>query len=162
VVGPLHWRAPRRGVDAYVAPFKGSTADVQFDAIPGGADVRVDGQYLGATPTQGELSRNQSQTVVVSKEGYVDQYVQVKRHPDTPWWFWDIGTCVIPVTLCIPLLVDAISGGWMSLDDNIRVKLDPKPGTPPAPGPSAAAVLAPPPTVIVPAAPPPPPGRVGL
>jgi hypothetical protein len=134
------------------AVFKGSTAEVQFDAVPAGADVRVDGQYLGATPTQGELSRNQAQNVVVSKEGYVDQYVQVRRHPDTPWWFWDIGTCVIPVTLCIPLLVDAISGGWMSLDDNIRVKLDRKPGMPP---PSPVTAAAPPPTVIVPANPPP-------
>lgn len=107
------------------AVFKGSKQTVRFHSVPGQADVRVDNQYVGATPVDGEIDRNQSANIKVSKEGFTDQYVQIKRHPDTPWWFWDIGTCVVPVTLCIPLLVDAISGAWFSLDDDFRVKLDP-------------------------------------
>lgn len=116
--------------------FKGSKQEVRFTGIPDGADVRIDGQWAGAMPTKAELSRNHAQNVQVSKEGFKDQYVSVKRSPDTAWWFWDIATCVIPVTLCIPVLTDAISGAWMSLDDEVRVKLDPLPVvTRPAPPP---------------------------
>lgn len=119
------------------AVFKGSKQDVKFVAVPEGADVRVDNRYVGSTPVSGEMDRNQSTNIVVSKDGFKEQYVQLRRHPDTPWWFWDIGTCVIPVTLCIPVLVDAISGAWFSLDEEVRVKLDPLPmkPTPAAPPP---------------------------
>ena len=128
--------------------FKGSKQEVEFVGVPEGVDIRVDGQYVGSTPTKARLSRNHAQNIQVTKDGYKEQYVQVKRSPDTPWWFWDIATCVIPVTLCIPVLTDAISGAWMSLDDEVRVKLDPLP-TPsstatvritPAPPPSATAI----------------------
>lgn len=113
--------------------FKGSKQEVEFVGIPDGSDVRVDGQYVGSTPTKARLSRNGAQNVQVSKDGFKDQYVSVKRGPDTAWWFWDIATCVVPVTLCIPLLTDAVSGAWMSLDDEVRVKLDPLPAPPPRP-----------------------------
>ncbi len=126
--------------------FKGSKQEVEFISVPGEADVRLDARYLGATPTKAEIDRNASQNILVTKEGYADQHARVQRHPDTAWWFWDIGTCVVPVTLCIPLLVDAISGAWFSLDDDVRVKLDALPqsklpvqvGTRPAPAPSYA------------------------
>jgi hypothetical protein len=125
------------------AVFKGSTQDVRFDALPPGADVRVDGQYVGAAPAQAELRRADSVTVTVSKPGYADQSIRVQHHPDAPWFVWDIATCVVPVLLCIPVLVDAISGSWYSLEDEYRVKLDP-----------AAPAAAPAPTVIVPLPPP--------
>lgn len=125
--------------------FKGSKQDVKFTGIPDGADVRVDGQYAGALPTHAELSRSNAQNIQVSKEGFKEQYVQVKRSPDTAWWFWDIATCVIPVTLCIPVLTDAISGAWMSLEDEVRVKLDPLPvTTKPVPPPPPPSVIHPP------------------
>jgi hypothetical protein len=107
------------------AVFKGTRQEVHFDAVPEGADVRIDGQYAGATPVDVEVHRSSASNILVSKDGYREQYVPVQRHPDTPWWFWDIGTCVIPVTLCIPILVDAISGAWYSYEDNVRVKLEP-------------------------------------
>jgi hypothetical protein len=47
-------------------------------------------------------------------------------------------TCVIPVLLCIPVLVDALSGAWMTLDDEYRVKLDRLPAAAPAPAPGNA------------------------
>lgn len=114
----------------------GSKQDVHFSGAPDGADVRVDGQWAGAMPTKAELSRGSAQNILVSKDGYKEQYVQIKRRPDVPWWFWDIVTCIVPVTLCIPVVTDAISGAWYSLDDEVRVKLDPLPMprvTPPPP-----------------------------
>lgn len=115
----------------------GSKQDVRFTGVPDGADVRVDGQWAGAMPTKAELSRGSAQNILVSKDGYKEQYVQIKRRPDVPWWFWDIITCVVPVTLCIPVVTDAISGAWYSLDDEVRVKLDPLPvvAKPPPPPP---------------------------
>ncbi len=121
--------------------FKGSKQDVLFTGAPDGADVRVDGQYAGGMPTRTELSRGSAQNILVSKDGYKEQYVHLKRRPDVPWWFWDIITCVVPVTLCIPVVTDAISGAWYSLDDEVRVKLDPLPS---APAPARPAPIIPP------------------
>lgn len=130
------------------AVFKGSKQEVRFVAIPGESDVRIDGQFKGATPTTAELDRDRSQNVVVSKDGFKEQSVQVRKHNDTPWFFWDIGTCVIPITLCIPVLVDAISGAWYSFDDEYRVKLEPLPV---AVRPAVPAVALPPaPTSVTP------------
>lgn len=133
------------------AIFKGSKQDVRFVAVPEGSDVRIDSQYAGETPTTARVDRNSSQNIVVSKDGYEKQYVKVQRHPDVAWWIWDIATCAVPVLLCIPLGVDALSGAWFSLDDEVRVKLDelpapvqppraapPAPAPPPAPPPQPA------------------------
>jgi hypothetical protein len=128
-------------VSGCAAVFKGSTQEVRFDAVPQGADVRIESQYVGTAPLETELRRGDSPNVRVSKPGYADQTIHVQHHPDTPWFIWDIATCVVPVLLCIPVLVDAISGSWYSLEDEYRVKLDPAPGAPApaAPMPPASA-----------------------
>lgn len=132
------------GLGGCAAVFKGSKQDVKFVAVPEGSDVRVDGQYKGETPTTAAIDRNTANNIQVSKDGFAPQYVRVQRHADTAWWFWDIATCAVPITLCIPVLVDALSGAWFSYDDELRVKLDPLPMTTrPAPQP------------VIPAAPPP-------
>lgn len=113
--------------------FKGTKQDVEFTSVPGESDVRVENRYMGATPTTVPINRNAPPNVVVSKDGYKEQYVRIDKHPDVAWWFWDIATCVVPVTLCIPVLFDALSGAWMSVDDKVRVKLDTLPMATPAP-----------------------------
>lgn len=118
------------------AVFKGGHQDVAFEAVPVGADVRADGRFLGETPTHGEIDRSRPPNLVVSKPGYEPQHVSLTKKADTPWFFWDIATCAVPVMLCIPLLVDAISGAWYSYEDVYRVKLDPV-QTPAPPRPAA-------------------------
>ena len=86
----------------------------------------MQGNYLGQAPIDAELRRDSTQALKFSKPGYEDTFVTVKHSPDTPWFFWDIGTCVFPITLCIPLLVDAVSGSWYSLEDNYAAKLPEK------------------------------------
>ncbi len=126
------------------AIFKGSKQTVRFEAIPGESDVRSDGRFLGETPTEAKIDRDRPPNVAVSKDGFKEQHVQLQKKADTPWFFWDIATCVIPVTLCIPVLVDAISGAWYSYDDVYVVKLDPLPYTPTAtPRPGSAPTAAP-------------------
>lgn len=116
--------------------FKGSEQEVHVVANPAQSDIRQEGRYLGATPTTIEVDRNQAQNITVSKVGYKDQPIRFKKGIDTPWLVWDISTCAIPVLLCLPLLADALSGAWQSVDDRIQVKLEPLPAvaapTPPA------------------------------
>jgi hypothetical protein len=130
------------------AVFKGSKQSVHLDAVPQAVDVSVQGNYLGQTPADIELDRDHTQTLKFAKDGYESRDVIITRKNDTPWFFWDIATCVVPITLCIPLLVDAISGSWYSFDDRFAAKLEPRvqPALAPAPP-------------IVPAAPAPPAGQ---
>lgn len=110
------------------AIFKGGKQDVVFYGAPAGADVKVDGAYAGSLPeATAKVDRDRPPNIVITAQGFKEQYVHLQKKPDTPWWFWDIATCVVPVTLCIPALVDAISGAWYSYEDRYAVKLEPLP-----------------------------------
>ena len=104
--------------------FDGTKQNVRITSVPLGADVRVDGRYLGQTPLETTLDRERSQNVRVSQEGYVEQQVQLRKQSSTGWFVWDMGSCIIPVTLCVPVVIDAISGAWFHFDNEYRVKLD--------------------------------------
>jgi hypothetical protein len=116
------------------AVFKGGKQEVVFHGAPAGADVKVDGAYVGSLPeATAKVDRDRPPNIVITAQGFKEQYVHLQKKPDTPWWFWDIATCVVPVTLCIPALVDAISGAWYSYEDRYAVKLEPLPvAAPPA------------------------------
>lgn len=115
------------GASGCATVFKGSKQDVLFRSEPSGVDVRQDGRQLGTTPGVIPIDRGRSSTTVsVSKAGYEPGRVIVRTKPDVGWWVWDVGSCVIPIALCIPLLVDAISGAWMTVDqDEYVITLDP-------------------------------------
>jgi hypothetical protein len=118
------------------AVFKGGRQDVTFRALPEGADVSQDGRYLGAAPTTASIDRDRPPNITVSAPGHADGHVYLQKKADTPWFFWDIATCVVPVTLCIPVLVDAISGAWYSYEDSVTVKLAPLPAHAPSAAPA--------------------------
>jgi hypothetical protein len=120
------------------AIFKGSNQTVQFESDPAGAKVESNGRYLGDTPASASVSRLGSMNIRVSKPGFAESSGVMERRPDTPWLVFDLVTCVIPVLLCIPVLVDALSGAWMDVDDVYRVKLDRLPAAAPAPSAGAA------------------------
>jgi hypothetical protein len=107
--------------------FRGSRQAVAIDSSVKGADVRNEGQFLGAAPLRTELDRDRDQNLQISKEGFVATQLHVRRRPSTGWFFWDIATCVIPITLCIPVLADGISGAWFDFEDSYAVKLEPAP-----------------------------------
>jgi hypothetical protein len=125
------------------AVFKGGYQDVQVVAIPEGSDVRSNGEFIGETPATVKIDRNNPGNFAVSKDGFTEQRLSIQRKADTPWWIWDIATCVVPILLCIPLGVDAISGAWFSYQDTVRVKLEPLPYVPRQPAPTAPARPAP-------------------
>jgi hypothetical protein len=120
------------------ALFKGSHQTVQFESDPTGAKVENNGRWLGDTPASASVDRLGSMNIRVSKPGYAESSGVMGRRPDTPWLVFDVVTCVIPVLLCIPVLVDALSGAWMDVDDVYRVKLDRPPVAAPAPSAGAA------------------------
>jgi hypothetical protein len=117
--------------------FRGSTQPMRFTSEPNGVGVKVNNQNVGVTPIDVEVDRDRQPSIVLSKEGYSDGYVSLRKQLDTGWAVWDIGTCVIPITLCIPLLIDAFSGAWYSYDERYEVKLaDPPRGARPSVQPS--------------------------
>lgn len=106
--------------------FNGSTAEVKFQSSPEGASVQSHGgDYIGDTPTTGVVHKKLlgTTTVAFTKDGYNKEYVVIGKRLDPLWAIWDIGTCVIPVMLCIPLVVDAITGGAMVYDDTAIAKM---------------------------------------
>jgi hypothetical protein len=132
------------------AVFKGSTQPVSIDSVPNTAEVRINESYVGVTPHAAQVSRSSAPNIRVSKEGYADQTFQLHRQPDTPWFIWDIATCVIPIMLCVPLIADGLSGSWYTYEDqSYRVKLEPAgagalPGTQPVEAPPTVPPGAPP------------------
>lgn len=103
--------------------FNGGRQDVSFDVNPSDADIRNNGKFVGTGTATTSIDRNTPQNMTVSAPGYDDTHVYLPKKMNAAWMFWDIGTCVFPITLCIPVLVDAVSGAWNGYEDHYAVKL---------------------------------------
>ena len=84
---------------------------VDIDSQPAGADVYVDGEYLGTTPVQVELSVHREHTIVFRKDGFDDRTFRLSNEVGALWIVLDV------VTGLIPLIVDAATGNWLELGD---------------------------------------------
>jgi hypothetical protein len=105
--------------------FNGGKQDVNITAYPGNADIRNNNAFLGQGSVTASLDRSSSPNIVATANGYEDSHIFLKNKLNAAWAFWDIGTCVFPITLCIPVLVDAISGSWNGYDDHYAIKMEP-------------------------------------
>jgi hypothetical protein len=132
------------------AVFRDSHPKVRIDSEPNGAEARVRDTDPKPTPTEVEVDRSGTTDVVVSKPGYQESRGIIKKRINGGWIALDIVDCVIPVTLCIPLLVDAITGAWNDVQKEYHAKLEPTTGTPPGPPAVVSATPAPPPTSTAP------------
>jgi len=65
----------------------------------------------------------------------------VKKRMNAGWLTADILTCVFPVALCIPILVDALTGAWYDVDDQYVATM--RRGTSGAPAAAASGSAAP-------------------
>ncbi|MCA9584882.1 MAG: PEGA domain-containing protein [Myxococcales bacterium] len=131
--------------------FRGGTAKVVVESDPKGAAVTVGGGQPQATPTEVVAERSGVTSVVASAPGYEDHRGIVKKKLNPAWLTVDILTCVFPVALCIPLLVDAISGSWYDVPKRYVAKLEPRAGGAPAPLPATTTIgVAPVPTGATP------------
>ncbi len=101
----------------------GGRQSVSFETFPANADIRNNGKFVGTGRAEVELERNTPQNITVSAPGYNSQSMSLSKKMNPEWAFWDIGTCVVGVTLCIPLLIDAVSGAWYGFDSHHAIKL---------------------------------------
>lgn len=99
------------------AAFRPPKDTIHVDSTPVGAEVKKGDTSVGLTPTEFPVDRKKSTELTISKSGY-EQYKGIpRRHINGAWITLDIATCVFPVALCIPLLVDALTGAWYDVDD---------------------------------------------
>lgn len=73
----------------------GDTEAVTFDSSPSGADVFIDGGYVGTTPMTIRLRKSKKDTVMFKKEGYqtVSRDLSKSYDPVTIISvFWDLST----------------------------------------------------------------------
>ncbi len=108
------------------AVFRGTKDTVTIESTPAGAEAETNQRKAGVTPAKVEVDRNGSTQVKLTKPGYEDHFGQVKKELNAGWVTLDIATCLF--TLCIPLLIDAITGGWTDVDGRYVGTM--KPGVP--------------------------------
>jgi predicted small secreted protein len=87
----------------------GSDQRVHIDSEPRGAQVRVDGQPRGVTPTDVELSRRQEHQVQIDMEGH-PTYVSTLTPGCNPWVFGNLLAGGL-----VGLAVDASTGAVSTL-----------------------------------------------
>lgn len=135
------------------AAFRDMKPKVLIDSDPQGGQAKVGKGTLVTTPGEAAVDRNGTTPVTVTKAGYQDGHASVPKHMNGGWLAVDIATCIFPVALCIPVVVDAITGAWFDVDERVTVKLQPGAGSAPA---STTPPTTPPPVLTgTPATPPP-------
>ena len=92
--------------------FQGTKEQVNFDSGPGEAEVWVNGAKVGVTPCQIQLKRNEEYTIEFKKKGYETKSYHISNSVGAGWVVLDILGGLIPV------VIDAATGGWHSLDQN--------------------------------------------
>ena len=77
---------------------------------PQGAEVLINGEYMGRTPVRVKLKPNKSYTIEFRKQGYETATRFVSTEIAAGWLILDLVVGVFPV------VVDAITGAWYKLD----------------------------------------------
>jgi hypothetical protein len=90
--------------------FKGPTEKVNFSSNPEGAKIYVNGQMIGETPYQMNLSSKDTHTIEFRKEGYETRTYVINSKMAAGYLVLDILFGFIPV------IVDAATGAWMTLE----------------------------------------------
>jgi len=100
--------------------FTGTTQVIQVHTDPPGASVQIDGAQIGNTPRLIKISRGDSKLLLVYKEGYEPEVIEVGTKING----WFFGNIVIGI---LPGIIDVANGAWMWADpEDIRLTLHPK------------------------------------
>lgn len=142
------------GSSGCAAVFRDAKPAVHVVSDPPGGEVAVKDKAF-STPAEVNVPRSGMTELRVTMPGFEEHRGTVRKRMNGLWLTADLATCILPVLLCIPLLVDAISGAWYDVEPVYRAHLQPF-------GLAAAAAYgsdshALPSPKLVPAAPPPPP-----
>lgn len=99
--------------------FKGTTEEVSFKTSQDPAEVWINGQMMGQTPMSLKLESKKTYTIEFKKEGYKPVTKTITNHVGAGWVILDVLTGLIPV------VVDAATGAWYSLDqENVNAILE--------------------------------------
>jgi hypothetical protein len=99
--------------------FKGNTSRLDLSSEPHGAEVYVNGRYMGDTPCTLKLESKYTYSIEFRKKGYESKTVNVTNHIGAGWIVLDV------ITGLAPVIVDAATGAWYELDQkNINVLLE--------------------------------------
>ena len=90
--------------------FKGTKQEVSFRSDPQRAEVHVNGVRMGETPLTLKLVTKQTYAIEFKIEGYKPKSVQINNKIGAGWIVLDI------VFGLVPVVIDAGTGAWYSLD----------------------------------------------
>jgi PEGA domain len=107
------------------AAFRGTKDTVAIESTPPGAEAKQGPRNLGLTPAQMQVERSGVTQLTLTKSGYEDHIGIVKKRINPGWVTVDILTCVIPVALCIPVIVDAVTGAWYDVERHYQATMKP-------------------------------------
>lgn len=91
--------------------FSSSTETVHIQSSVPGAQVTVDGMPAGRTPAVVEVDNHKSHTVVVTAPDGSSSSCRLHASAGAGWIILDVLGGVIPI------IIDAITGAWVTLDD---------------------------------------------
>jgi hypothetical protein len=112
------------GLMGCAAVFRDSKPTVHFDSDPPGASAAFKDREA-RMPADVPVPRSGITEVRVTMPGFEEHHGLVRKHVNGLWLTADLATCIIPVLICIPLLVDAISGAWTDVEERYRAHLVP-------------------------------------
>jgi hypothetical protein len=106
------------------AVFRDGKSPVRVESDPAGASVDAKGAE-GATPLVVPVPRSGITELRVSMPGFEEHHGLVRKRVNGWWLTLDLATCIVPVMLCVPLFVDAVSGAWYDVEEKYRARLLP-------------------------------------
>ena len=110
------------GSSGCAAVFRDGKVPVRVESDPPGANVTAK-EGTGTAPFELPIPRSGITEMHVTMAGYDEHHALVRKHVNGWWLTADLATCIVPVLLCVPLIVDAISGAWNDVDGKYRARL---------------------------------------
>lgn len=99
--------------------FKGNSNKVDFNSNPQGAQIYINGKYMGETPIRLKLESKRTYNIEFKKEGYKNKVFNIQNHVGAGWIILDV------IGGLIPVIVDAATGAWYELDkEYVNVMLE--------------------------------------
>lgn len=95
---------------------------VTISSDPAGADVVVNGEFVGATPVQISVPRRSRNAILVSKKGYRSS----RRKTSVEMSTLGIVDTIGGIIWLVPFIGLAFPGAWQQAEENIAVVLRPE------------------------------------
>ena len=99
--------------------FQGSRKSIPINSMTSGSQIYVNGELKGTDAINIKLRRDSDHTIMIKKEGYKTQTVQIQKHTQAGWVVFDA------LFNWGGFLTDPTTGAWNSLEpDHVTVELE--------------------------------------